>query len=142
MCLVDNKRFRFTFKPIKVYKIVAIKRETNEILSPFKFTPLHRFNFTLSGSPIKLKKVKPFDHYYYEFNGGFFHSCKNITTADCVRQDAVLSYAINNIFPIQIPPYAKDYDFVVITGWIPPFTRYATDLQGSCICSRCLILNI
>ncbi len=40
MCLVDNKRFRFTFKRIPVYKVVLFNKTISKLLSPFQLTEI------------------------------------------------------------------------------------------------------
>lgn len=120
MCLLDKKRFRFTFKRISIYKIAKVC--DGELYSPYIGIPITRV-------------MKPKRRWFpgkdtlineYEFEGGFIHACTS-------EEDA--KSHINNNF------YTCKKSMSIIKGYIPAFTRYATDERGN-ICARKIILDI
>lgn len=95
MCLIDTKRFRFTFKRIPIVKIVI-----NGNQSPYFHYVLKHNNFTLNGFPEKQKNQ-------FVFGKGFFHAyelnaCKKLYPKWLLTKDiqgyipAFTRYAINN----------------------------------------------
>ncbi len=126
MCLVDNKRFRFTFKRIPVYKVVLFNKTISKLLSPFQLTEIKQkmcggFLFPEYNSIAE----------QFEFADGFIHAC-------ATRSDAQIL-----AFKLLRAHNHDPYNLVeIIEGYIPPFTRYAIDVNGNCICARRMILNI
>ena len=137
MCLIDNKRFRFTFKPIKVYKVLKYDNTT-----PFTVTKLIKVNFTLNGIPRKCNKLL---FPYTEFEKGFFHACKTQEKAE-----ALIESLIHNMIRHRYPDYQERLQnklfvescklhYKIVEGYI--IGRYAVGNNND-ICSRILILNL
>lgn len=115
MCLIDTKKFRFTFKRIPIYKIVQPTEHKNRKISPFQHYYLRRRNFTLNGFP---KVCNTMSDIHYIFDKGFFHAYR--------YQEKAFSESWNGT------------DMII--GYIPAFTRYAIGCNGD-ICARRLVLK-
>ena len=124
MCLYDSKRFRFTLKPIKVFKIVKILPD-GTLESPIIGCPIEKHMFGGFGLPIKIKEEA--GYYSYEFGKGFIHAYSSFHSA--LRHEKEL----NNKCPC----------FTIIVGYIPISTRYARErnpeLCCDVICARRMI---
>ncbi len=123
MCLYDSKRFRFTLKPIKVFKIVKILPD-GTLESPFTGCPVKKHMFGGLGLPVKIEEET--GDYSYEFGKGFIHAYNSFHSA------LIYEKIMNN----------KHNCFTIIVGYIPIFTRYAKDEDsGFCdeICARRMI---
>ena len=133
MCLVDNKKFRISTKPIKVYKMVLEFEHSKRIMSPYKDSPLHKgLNFAGFGQPIdqsytvNKEKINAFS-----FGAGFIHAYEKLKDAnDTARR--------NNI----ITMICSGYSYRVVECYIHPFTRYAIEhdynTDVTTLCSRFL----
>jgi hypothetical protein len=115
MCLIDTKKFRFTFKRIPIYKIVQPAKRENRKLSPIQHYNLKRRNFTLNGFP---KACNTMSDIHYIFDKGFFHaySSKEKCAYELITGEDL------------------------IEGYIPAFTRYAIGVHGD-ICARRMVLK-
>ena len=114
MCLIDNKRFRFTFKRIPVYKIVV--KNCGEFFTPFEGALMKKYMHGEFESPYKDDTER------YRFEEGFIHAFTSKKAAE--------DYAC--------------YSDVIIEGYIPAFTRYAisNDLYAeftNSICARRMV---
>jgi hypothetical protein len=89
MCLIDTKRFRFTFKRIPIKKVVV---NTNE--SPYFRYLLKHKNFVLLGFPKLTNKG-------YEFTEGFFHAYLDDSKV------TVPHYIINRVVDGYIPAFTR-----------------------------------
>lgn len=126
MCLYSLSRFpKFTFKPIRVYKVVTIDTYSNSVYTPFKKYKLKRKNVTKSfiqilyGIFINLLK-HPKQTPIYEIKEGYFHSYN-----DSLGSVKSLEY-IGNLCKRDIL-----YNGCVITeAYIPRFSFYYTDSFG------------
>ena len=115
MCLIDSKRFRFTFKRIPVYKIV-VKERGGKLLTPFEGALVKKYMHGKFTSPHKDNTEK------YRFEEGFIHAFTS-------KKDA--------------ENYACYFD-IIIEGYIPAFTRYAIsnnlyDEFTNSICARRMV---
>ena len=119
MCLFDKKRFRLSIKPITVYKIWLIDKNTKPyVFSPYEGCPIKKYMFGGFGSPAKC--------YGYMFGKGFLHAFQTLEDA---KANMRCLLAIDD---------CKKYEILKCT--IPSFVRYAKGGFGN-ICSRFLIVN-
>lgn len=171
MCLIDNKRFRFTLKPIKVY-IVLTKDNFDPSNKNIKYS---RFNIQLNGFPIKIEncndpEVKAYYNVFsksgYAFDKGFFKSYLKNEEAEehlqCFALKPILTMPEERKILLEtkwdfsngkntcreyalsrIPIYGTDKNFKIVEGWV--IGRYAKWHDPDClslIYSRILILNL
>ena len=70
MCLVDKKRFRFTFKRIPIYKIVKVHTD-GKLYSPYIGVSITK---VMKPKKIHFPEKNGWEN-DYEFEGGFIHAC-------------------------------------------------------------------
>jgi len=111
MCLLDTKRIRFTIFPKKVYKIVYV--EDGCYYSPYRCIDVKLMQVQYP----YFKNVEPSvlhgETELYEFGDGFVFGYTDLIEA---------IYAKHNL-ERQHPRF----EYVIIKGIIPPFTRYARE---------------
>jgi len=119
MCLLDNRRFRFTLKPIKCYKVVL--GDSNGFCSPYMDT-------RITSDIIKPEKmVGPrwtkdvWLEDCWSFGEGFIHGVTTLERAyDYYKYFSNAYYSSVHILECEIPP----------------FTRYAIQKDENEICAR------
>ena len=121
MCLIDNKRFRFTFKRIPVYK-VFYKRADGKLYTPFRCTVVRK---RMYGGRIEQPFKDALGEYF--FGKGFIHACLN--------NDAAQHLINSSCFDDE----ERQQSLEIIEGYIPAFTRYALDVALDEICARRMV---
>ena len=124
MCLVDNKRFRFTFKRIPVYKVVCESSDGN-LYTPFQCARIvKKMHGNITEHPHEYIENE------YSFDNGFIHAYLNKDSTQYLIKDLDAWH-----------PYGQK----IIEGYIPAFTRYAIDtcspypLSVDSICARRMV---
>lgn len=127
MCLIDKKQFRVAEQDIPIFKVVL-----DGHFSPLKNTRLFRVNYitnTVQFARDTLEEYQPRNDSGYVFDINYYHALTSRKRAE--------------EFLKNISQYYLSTDkLTIVEGYIPPFTRYAIDVNGNYICARRMILNI
>ena len=133
MCMITaTKRPIVAKEDLVCYKVVGIKKETGEMISPYMAHPLYMGSNKPSGCP----RRKRLDSNLWMASGGWIHAFVNFRTAD--KRMKAMDTNIWKSISWNNPPYNK---LAIVKCVIPKGAKYMTGDIGDVCASELIIEN-